>query len=103
MEGSRQERGPRVRVSCNRVGEGSTRFEGRDSRVSVGGSRGSAPATAASGTEDAAKEPEEEYVEVTVEAEPTPPKVAPGIDHQMFHHLRLMPCTEVPSMQNKRV
>ena len=56
MEGTGQERGPTkgVRVSCNRVGEGSTGFEGRDSRVVVGGSRGSAPGTTASGTEDTA-------------------------------------------------
>ena len=38
------------RVSSDRVGEGSTGFEGRDSRVSAEGSKGSAPATAASGT-----------------------------------------------------
>ena len=42
------------RVSSDRVGEGSTGFEGRDSRVSAEGSRGFAPATAASGTEDTA-------------------------------------------------
>ena len=42
------------RVSSDRVGEGSTGFEGRDSRVSAEGSRGSTPATAASGTEDTA-------------------------------------------------
>ena len=64
MEGPGQEGGPRVRVGCNRVGEGSTGFKGRGSRVSVGGSsvggsnvggsRGSAPTDAASGTEDAA-------------------------------------------------
>ena len=54
MEGTRQEGGPtgRVRVSCNRVGEGSAGFEGRSNRVVVGGSKGSAPATTASGTED---------------------------------------------------
>ena len=44
------------RVRSDRVGEGSTGFEGRDSRAraSTEGSRGSAPATAASGTEDTA-------------------------------------------------
>ena len=91
MEGTRQEGGPtaRVRVSCNRVGEGSTGFEGRDSRVrdsrvgvggsNVGGSRGSAPAAAASGAEDTATGAGRRIcgVEVTVEVEPTPPKAAP--------------------------
>ena len=42
------------RVSSDRVGEGSTGFKGRDSRVNARGFRDSAPAAAASGTEDAA-------------------------------------------------
>ena len=56
----------------DRVGEGSTGFEGRDSRVSTGGFRDSAPAASASGADAATGA--RGRVEVTVEAEPTPPK-----------------------------